>query len=288
MPWPGWSKPVRATARCPTARSCGHWTRRRHEHARTPPRPRPRRPRPGPGAGDRPGLRHAGGPVADAAPRRARRHQLPLLQPALPRTLRRRPTTLPGTAPRCARGSAARHRVHLPDASGRGAGRPRHLPQVRHGARARAPHRGRGREPRTDRLPPPLPVDLAAVRGSAGAGHGRGMAATGRRRPYLAAAVARHSGGALAGWPFFQRWAQSIANRSPNMWTLIGTGVMAAYGYSLVATFAPGLFPAEFHEHGRVGVYYEAAAVVVSLTLPGQLLELKARAASSGALRALR
>ena len=89
------------------------------------------------------------------------------------------------------------------------------------------------------------------------------------------------------GWPFFQRWAQSIRNRSPNMWTLIGTGVGAAYLYSLVATFAPGLFPAAFHEHGRVGVYYEAAAVIVSLTLLGQLLELRARAATSGAIRAL-
>jgi Cu+-exporting ATPase len=90
-----------------------------------------------------------------------------------------------------------------------------------------------------------------------------------------------------AGWPFFQRWAQSIANRSPNMWTLIGTGVGAAFGYSLVATLAPDLFPASFREHGRVGVYYEAAAIIVSLTLLGQLLELKARSSTSAALKAL-
>jgi Cu+-exporting ATPase len=90
-----------------------------------------------------------------------------------------------------------------------------------------------------------------------------------------------------AGWPFFQRWAQSIANRSPNMWTLIGTGVGAAFGYSLVATLAPGLFPEEFREHGRIGVYFEAAAIIVSLTLFGQLLELRARSSTSAAIKAL-
>ena len=90
-----------------------------------------------------------------------------------------------------------------------------------------------------------------------------------------------------AGWPFLVRCAQSFANRSPNMWTLIGVGVLAAYGYSAVATLAPGLFPASFHEHGRVGVYFEAAAVIVSLTLLGQLLELRARSKTSAAIRAL-
>lgn len=90
-----------------------------------------------------------------------------------------------------------------------------------------------------------------------------------------------------AGWPFFVRWAQSIRNRSPNMWTLIGTGIAAAFGYSLVATLAPGLFPASFEEHGRIGVYFEAAAVIVSLTLVGQLLELKARSKTSAAIKAL-
>ncbi len=90
-----------------------------------------------------------------------------------------------------------------------------------------------------------------------------------------------------AGWPFLQRWAVSIATRRPNMWTLIGTGVLAAYAYSLVATLAPGLFPPAFHEHGRVGVYFEAAAAIVSLTLLGQLLELKARSRTGSAIRAL-
>jgi Cu+-exporting ATPase len=91
-----------------------------------------------------------------------------------------------------------------------------------------------------------------------------------------------------AGWPFFVRWGQSIANRSPNMWTLIGSGVAAAYGYSLLATVAPDLFPAAFAGHGgRVGVYYEAAAVIVSLTLLGQILELRARSQTSSAIKAL-
>ena len=90
-----------------------------------------------------------------------------------------------------------------------------------------------------------------------------------------------------AGWPFLQRWAQSIANRSPNMWTLIGTGVIAAYGYSMVATMAPGLFPPSFQQHGHVGVYFEAAAVIISLTLLGQLMELRARAQTSAAIKGL-
>ncbi len=90
-----------------------------------------------------------------------------------------------------------------------------------------------------------------------------------------------------AGWPFLVRCVQSFANRSPNMWTLIGVGVFAAYAYSAVATLAPGVFPASFHEHGRVGVYFEAAAVIISLTLLGQLLELRARSKTSAAIRAL-
>ena len=90
-----------------------------------------------------------------------------------------------------------------------------------------------------------------------------------------------------AGWPFLQRCVQSIRNRSPNMWTLVGIGVGAAFLYSVVATLAPQLFPASFHEHGRVGVYFEAAAVIVSLTLLGQLLELRARSRTGAAIKAL-
>jgi Cu+-exporting ATPase len=90
-----------------------------------------------------------------------------------------------------------------------------------------------------------------------------------------------------AAWPFFVRCVESIRNRSPNMWTLIGVGVAAAYVYSVLATVAPGLFPSEFREMGRVAVYFEAASVIVSLTLLGQILELRARSRTSAAIRSL-
>jgi Cu+-exporting ATPase len=89
-------------------------------------------------------------------------------------------------------------------------------------------------------------------------------------------------------WPFFQRAWASVLNRSPNMFTLIALGVGAAYGYSLVATFAPGLFPASLRQHGdMIPVYYEAAAVVTVLVLLGQVLESRAREKTGGAIRAL-
>lgn len=90
-----------------------------------------------------------------------------------------------------------------------------------------------------------------------------------------------------AGLPFFERCVQSFVNRSPNMWTLIGLGTGAAYIYSVIATVVPGVFPEAFSEHGRVGVYFEAAAVIISLTLMGQLLELKARSQTSAAIKSL-
>jgi P-type Cu+ transporter len=90
-----------------------------------------------------------------------------------------------------------------------------------------------------------------------------------------------------AGWPFFVRGVQSIVHRSPNMWTLIGLGTSAAFIYSVVATTAPGVFPESFLVHGRIGVYYEAAAVIISLTLLGQILELKARSQTSAAIKSL-
>ena len=90
-----------------------------------------------------------------------------------------------------------------------------------------------------------------------------------------------------AGWPFFVRGAQSIANRSPNMWTLISLGTGAAFVYSVVATVTPGVFPASFQAMGRVAVYFEAAAVIISLTLLGQMLELKARSQTSAAIKSL-
>lgn len=87
--------------------------------------------------------------------------------------------------------------------------------------------------------------------------------------------------------PFFRLGAQSVVNRSPNMWTLISLGVLAAFIYSVVATVAPHLIPEQFGSHGRASVYYEAAAVIVSLTLLGQILELRARSQTSAAIKSL-
>ncbi len=90
-----------------------------------------------------------------------------------------------------------------------------------------------------------------------------------------------------AGLPFFRRGIGSIRQRRPNMWTLIGLGVAAAFFFSVVATIAPEVFPAAFSRDGKVGVYYEAAAVIVSLTLLGQMLELRARSQTSAAIKSL-
>ncbi|HTM57934.1 MAG TPA: heavy metal translocating P-type ATPase [Candidatus Udaeobacter sp.] len=116
-------------------------------------------------------------------------------------------------------------------------------------------------------------------------------------------AVARVLSPALQGWlelalatpvvvwgarPFFERGWQSITNRSPNMFTLIALGVGVAYLYSVVAVLAPGLFPPSFREaSGRVGTYFEVSAVIVTLVLLGQVLELRARQSTGDAIRAL-
>ncbi|WP_447599677.1 heavy metal translocating P-type ATPase [Nitrospira sp. Nam80] len=90
------------------------------------------------------------------------------------------------------------------------------------------------------------------------------------------------------GWPFFQRGWNSIIHRSPNMFTLIAIGTGAAYVYSAVATLFPDFIPASFHQpNGSVPVYFEAAAVITVLVLLGQVLELRARSRTSGAIRAL-
>ncbi len=90
-----------------------------------------------------------------------------------------------------------------------------------------------------------------------------------------------------AGWPFFVRGWASLVNRSLNMFTLIALGIGTAYGYSVIATLAPGLFPAAFRMDGVVPVYYEAAAVITVLVLLGQVFELRARAGTGSAIRAL-
>jgi P-type Cu+ transporter len=90
-----------------------------------------------------------------------------------------------------------------------------------------------------------------------------------------------------AGWPFFERAWGSIVNRSPNMFTLIGIGVGAAFGYSAVAAIAPGLFPEGFRMHGRVEPYFDTAVVITALVLLGQMLEIRARSRTSAALKGL-
>ncbi|HEV2064320.1 MAG TPA: copper-translocating P-type ATPase [Thermoanaerobaculia bacterium] len=90
------------------------------------------------------------------------------------------------------------------------------------------------------------------------------------------------------GWPFFVRAVESVRNRSLNMFTLIGLGVAVAYLYSLVAALFPGIFPPSFRDTaGQVGVYFEAAAVIVTLVLLGQVLELSARSRTGAAIKAL-
>ena len=91
-----------------------------------------------------------------------------------------------------------------------------------------------------------------------------------------------------AAWPFHVRAVQSVKNRSLNMFTLIGLGVAAAFGYSVVAALLPQVFPSSFrNESGEVGVYFEAAVVIVTLVLLGQVLELRARSRTSAAIRSL-
>jgi Cu+-exporting ATPase len=91
-----------------------------------------------------------------------------------------------------------------------------------------------------------------------------------------------------AGWPFYERGVQSVINRSLNMFTLISLGVTVAYAYSLVAVYLPSLFPAAMRgPDGTVGVYFEAAAVIVTLILLGQVLELRARSQTGAAIKAL-
>jgi P-type Cu+ transporter len=90
------------------------------------------------------------------------------------------------------------------------------------------------------------------------------------------------------GWPFFQRFWTSLVNRSPNMFTLIGMGTGAAYGYSVVATLAPQIFPESLRSMGGYPeVYFEAAAAITTLVLLGQVMELRARSRTSAAIRAL-
>ena len=114
-------------------------------------------------------------------------------------------------------------------------------------------------------------------------GHGMGGAIAGWIQLALATPVVL-----WAGWPFFERGWSSVIHRSLNMFTLIAIGAGAAYLYSVVAVVAPGIFPASFRNmSGRPGLYFEAASVIVVLVLLGQMLELRARSRTGGAIRAL-
>ena len=179
-------------------------------------------------------------------------------------------------------------RVGLPDAP---ADRPRRagdLPDLRHGARAAHRH---ARAPGQSRA-----EGHAAAAAGVRALHRRaprcrdgGDGRAGIRPPWIGwlELVLATPVVLWAGAPFFARAVASFRNRSPNMFTLIGLGVGVAYGFSVVATLFPGWFPDTFRSHGRVNVYFEPAAVIVALVLVGQVLELRARAATGGALRAL-
>jgi len=90
-----------------------------------------------------------------------------------------------------------------------------------------------------------------------------------------------------AGWPFFERAWQSIRNRALNMFTLIAMGVGVAYLFSAVVMLAPNIFPASFQQHGKIDIYFEAAAIITVLVLLGQVLELRARSRTGAAIRAL-
>src|ERR1035438_5524535 len=90
-----------------------------------------------------------------------------------------------------------------------------------------------------------------------------------------------------AGWPFFQRGWRSVVTLHLNMFTLIAIGVGAAFAFSAVAMLAPGLFPPTMQHEGKVGIYFEAAAMVTVLVLLGQVLELRARSRTGSAIKAL-
>ncbi len=125
-----------------------------------------------------------------------------------------------------------------------------------------------------------VPLLVVAMGGMAGAHAGPGGAWT---ELALATPVV-----AWGGWPFFVRGWDSLRTRSPNMFTLIAIGVATAYAYSVVATLVPGIFPATFRMHGgTVPVYFESAAAITTLVLLGQVLELRARRRTGGAIRAL-
>jgi len=132
-----------------------------------------------------------------------------------------------------------------------------------------------------------LPLFAIAMGDTLAAGHALSRALPSALRGWLELALATPVC-AWAGYPFLERALLSLKHRSLNMFTLIGLGVSVAYGYSVCVLLAPGLFPASFRDsHGQLGLYFEAAAVIVTLILLGQVLELRARGQTGAALRHL-
>ncbi len=246
------------------------------------------------GERDRSGLRHDGRSAQRQAPARASGPPLLFLLGRLPHQVHRRSGQVSLAQQNAGRrAGAGRHDLHLPDASGDPAGRARRLPDLRHGARAGTGHRRQRAQSRTRRHDAAvldrrsrstLPVFVLEMGAHLVGGHGLLPQPWSNRIQFaLATPVVL-----WAGWPFFVRGWQSLVTRNLNMFTLIAIGTGVAWLYSVVATFAPRLFPAAFRGHdGSVAVYFEAAAVITVLVLLGQVLELRAREATSGAIRAL-
>ncbi len=221
-------------------------------------------------------------------PRRAWRAHLLLLRRRLPHQVHRRSRQVPEQGRAAGRARARGRDLHLPDASADPADRPRLVPHLRHGARARADHRRRAwPAPRTRRHAAPL-LDRP------GAGAAGFRSRDGQPSVRLASPISpdRSRTGCSCCWRHRSccgpagRSSSAAGNRcvtrNLNMFTLIAMGTGVAWTYSVVATLAPGIFPAAFRGHdGSVAVYFEAAAVITVLVLLGQVLELRAREQTS-------
>ena len=183
--------------------------------------------------------------------------------------------------------------LHLPDASADRATSSGQLPDLRHGAGAENAHprRAKKRTYGTARYDAPI-LDRRGYQPASL--HSRDVAHAAIAPHWVQGDISRWVQFILStpvvlwcGWPFFQRGWQSIVNRSLNMFTLIAIGVGAAYFYSAVVMLLPQIFPPSFAAHGKIGIYFEAAAIITVLVLLGQVLELRARSRTGSAIRAL-
>ena len=208
------------------------------------------------------------------------------------------PASRPAQAPAASSAAAAERRggrrgVHVSHASGNCDAGARGVSDLRHGAGAAHILGGRGTQRRVAGYDPAILGELRVHLASAADGHG----GDGRRWRLARVVLPLANWVELAlatpvvlwgGWPFFERGWKSIVTLRLNMFTLIAMGTSAAYLYSVVATVAPGIFPEAFRgPNGEVAVYFEAAAVITTLVLLGQVLELRARRRTSNAIRAM-